>query len=236
MQIGIPKEIKNRDYRVALTPEGAVECPGFPCCSLGFSEAAPYLADITRWVRIGPALVQALPLREMVDIAAALISEDPLALLSAAYLATVKFYVMPKFGDPSFVYIYEKLVAPGEVFSMGETMGDVSLENGFAVSIEPGCNGIEASIVLIAAILAFPAPWKHKFIGLLAGLTAIQGLNLVRIISLFYLGQWNMDIFEWAHLYLWQALIMLDALVVFIVWVRYIPASAKASPPAQAAP
>lgn len=111
-----------------------------------------------------------------------------------------------------------------------------SLENGFAVSIEPGCNGIEASIVLIAAILAFPAPWKHKLIGLLAGLTAIQGLNLVRIISLFYLGQWNMDIFEWAHLYLWQALIMLDALVVFIVWVRYIPASAKASPPAEAAP
>jgi len=98
-----------------------------------------------------------------------------------------------------------------------------SIENGFAVSIEPGCNGIEASIVLIAAILAFPAPWKHKLIGLLIGLCAIQALNLVRIISLFYLGQWNMTYFEWAHLYLWQALIMLDALVVFVIWVRYIP-------------
>jgi exosortase H (IPTLxxWG-CTERM-specific) len=111
-----------------------------------------------------------------------------------------------------------------------------SLENGFAVSIEPGCNGIEASIVLIAAILAFPAPWKHKLMGLLAGLAAIQTLNLVRIISLFYLGQWNMDVFEWAHLYLWQALIMLDALVVFIVWVRFIPASAQAGPAAEATP
>jgi exosortase H (IPTLxxWG-CTERM-specific) len=98
-----------------------------------------------------------------------------------------------------------------------------SLSNGFAVSIQPGCNGIEASIVLIAAILAFPAPWKHRLIGLLAGLAAIQGLNLVRIISLFYLGQWNMTVFEWAHLYLWQALIMLDALVVFVIWVRLIP-------------
>jgi exosortase H (IPTLxxWG-CTERM-specific) len=102
-----------------------------------------------------------------------------------------------------------------------------SLDNGFAVSIEPGCNGIEASIVLIAAILAFPAPWKHKLIGLLAGLTAIQALNLARIISLFYLGQWNMAVFEWAHLYLWQALIMLDALVVFVVWVRLIPRTAS---------
>ena len=77
------EKIANRRtfVRWALTPEGAVECPGFPCCSLGFSEAAPYLADITRWVRIGPALVQALPLREMVDIVASLINGDPLALL-----------------------------------------------------------------------------------------------------------------------------------------------------------
>lgn len=110
-----------------------------------------------------------------------------------------------------------------------------NIQNGFAVSIEPGCNGIEASIVLIAAILAFPAPWKHKLLGLLAGLVAIQALNLVRIISLFYLGQWNMEVFEWAHLYLWQALIMLDALVVFVIWVRLIPASAKPDAPAEAA-
>jgi exosortase H (IPTLxxWG-CTERM-specific) len=98
-----------------------------------------------------------------------------------------------------------------------------SLDTGFAVSIQPGCNGIEASIVLIAAMLAFPAPWKHRLIGLGVGLLAIQVLNLVRIISLFYLGQWDMTLFEWAHLYLWQALIMLDALVVFVVWLRYLP-------------
>lgn len=67
--------------RWALTQQGVVECPGFPCCSLGFNEAAPYLADITRWVRIGPALVQALPVREMVVTVATLINEDPLALL-----------------------------------------------------------------------------------------------------------------------------------------------------------
>jgi len=45
----------------------------------------------------------------------------------------------------------------------------------------------------------------------------------VRVISLFYLGQWNMQAFEWAHLYVWQALIMLDVLVVWLVWVRLLP-------------
>lgn len=95
--------------------------------------------------------------------------------------------------------------------------------NGFAVSIEAGCNGIEAAIVLIAAMLAFPAPWKHRVIGILAGLSAVQVLNIVRVISLFYIGQWNMAAFEWAHLYLWQALIMLDVLIVWLIWIRTLP-------------
>ena len=98
-----------------------------------------------------------------------------------------------------------------------------SSANGFAVSIEAGCNGIEATIVLVAAIFAFPAPWRDKLVGLAAGIVAVQGLNVVRVISLFYLGQWNMQVFEWAHLYVWQALIMLDVLVVWLVWVRLLP-------------
>lgn len=97
--------------------------------------------------------------------------------------------------------------------------------NGFAVSIEPGCNGVEAMLVLLAAILAFPASWRYKLWGLAWGFVAIQGMNLLRIISLFYLGQWSRELFDWAHLYIWQALIMLDALVVFLIWLRYVPAA-----------
>jgi len=96
-------------------------------------------------------------------------------------------------------------------------------DNNAAVAIQPGCNGVEAMIVLTAAVLACPAPWMYRAIGLLIGFLAIQALNLVRIISLFYLLQWNQTLFEWAHLYLWQALIILDALVVFVLWLRTLP-------------
>jgi exosortase H (IPTLxxWG-CTERM-specific) len=99
----------------------------------------------------------------------------------------------------------------------------LSTTNGFAISIEAGCNGVEAAIVLISAMLAFPAPWKHRAIGLLAGLLAVQALNVVRVISLFYLGQWSARAFEWAHLYVWQGLIMLDVLIVWLVWIRTLP-------------
>lgn len=94
--------------------------------------------------------------------------------------------------------------------------------NGFAVSIEAGCNGVEATIVLIAAVVAFPATWRARVMAIGLGFMAIQLLNIVRIISLFYLGNWNLDIFSWVHLYLWPALIMLDVLIVFIVYLRYL--------------
>jgi exosortase H (IPTLxxWG-CTERM-specific) len=94
---------------------------------------------------------------------------------------------------------------------------------GFGVRIERGCNGVEALIILFAAIFSFPAPFKNKVIGFTIGFFAIQILNLVRIVSLFYLGQWNRVAFEWFHLYLWQALIILDAMVVWLIWLRTLP-------------
>ena len=97
-----------------------------------------------------------------------------------------------------------------------------SARTGFGVSIEPGCNGIEAAVVLIAAIVAFPSSWKMKLWGIGLGFIAVQAVNLIRVVSLFFLGQWNMQVFEFAHLYMWQALIMLDVLVVWLLWMRYV--------------
>ena len=109
-----------------------------------------------------------------------------------------------------------------------------SASNGFAIEIERGCNGIEAMIVLAAAVLAFPAPLWHKLIGLAVGFVAIQGLNILRIISLFYLGQWSLTAFEWFHLYIWQALIILDALVVWLIWLKYLPRASHGAAQRQA--
>jgi exosortase H (IPTLxxWG-CTERM-specific) len=100
---------------------------------------------------------------------------------------------------------------------------------GNGISIVAGCSGVEAVLILIAAVLAFPAPWRHKLIGIGLGFVAIQSLNLVRIISLFYLHEWSKVWFDWFHLYLWQALIILDALVFWLIWLRYVPRAAPAT-------
>lgn len=106
------------------------------------------------------------------------------------------------------------------VISSGRVLRDSV--SGFAVSIEAGCNGVEASIVLIAGVLAFPATWGQRLAAITLGFTAIQVLNVLRIVSLFYLGQWNLEIFEWTHLYFWPVLIMLDVLLVFAFYLRWL--------------
>jgi exosortase H (IPTLxxWG-CTERM-specific) len=83
-------------------------------------------------------------------------------------------------------------------------------------------------------MLAFPAPWRHRLAGIAIGVATVQVLNVIRVVTLFYLGQWNEHVFEWAHLYVWQALIMLDVLIVWVIWVKMAP-SGIAPPTSRAA-
>lgn len=133
-----------------------------------------------------------------------------------AWLASLSAAIITPFDD--------SVVAFGKVLQFRDT--------GFAVSIEAGCNGVEATIVLIAAVIAFPATWRQRLAAIAIGFVAIQAMNILRIISLFYLGNWDLDIFSWVHLYLWPTLIMLDVLVVFILYLRYLSQRAPHHAPA----
>ena len=122
-----------------------------------------------------------------------------------------------------------------EVIANGAMLSD--RRTGFGVVIMAGCNGVEAMIVLFAAMMSFPATLKQRLLGLVAGFVAVQSLNLVRILSVFYIGQWSKPLFDWAHLYGWQVLIMLDVLIVWLLWVRLLsraPAIARAPSPIDA--
>ena len=121
------------------------------------------------------------------------------------FIATLSAWIIMPFDD--------------SVIAYGRVISDSA--SGFSISIESGCNGVEATIVLIAAVVAFRANWRQRLFAIVFGFLAIQAANLARIISLFYLGQWNFDVFTWIHLYLWPVLIMLDVLIVFIIFVRY---------------
>ena len=97
---------------------------------------------------------------------------------------------------------------------------------GFAVEMRDGCNAVNVTILLWSAVFAFPASWRMKLLGLAAGSVIIQVLNIIRFVSLFYIGQYSMRWFDFAHEYLWESLLVLDTMVVFWLWVNRVSKSA----------
>jgi exosortase H (IPTLxxWG-CTERM-specific) len=96
--------------------------------------------------------------------------------------------------------------------------GCVVSSSRFAVTIYNGCNGLVTSLIFISGVLAFPARWPDKLIGVVGGLLAIQLVNLLRIVSLFYIGVFLPRYFKHAHIVIWQSLVILFGISLWIVW------------------
>ena len=117
---------------------------------------------------------------------------------------------------------------------MGEqttVTGTLITSTTFAVDVRNGCNGVEAMLILVAAILAFPAPWKARLAGVGVGTVIIQVLNLVRIDTLYLLGKYRPELFEIFHNAIWQVAIVLVAVATFFEWSRRIASTRSLEAP-----
>ena len=96
--------------------------------------------------------------------------------------------------------------------------GTVMRSQQFALDVRNGCNGVEAVILLAAAIIAFPATLRSRLLGMAVAGVAIELLNLVRLSSLFWMGEHYRRIFDFFHVAVWQLLVILAAISIFILW------------------
>jgi exosortase H (IPTLxxWG-CTERM-specific) len=101
----------------------------------------------------------------------------------------------------------------------------------FAVTIYNGCNGLITSLIFISGVLAFPVGWRAKLWGAVGGLLAIQVVNLIRIISLYYIGIYLPQYFSESHIFVWQSLVILAGVTLWIAWAHYATAPARAGRP-----
>ncbi|HKD16810.1 MAG TPA: exosortase H [Thermoanaerobaculia bacterium] len=118
------------------------------------------------------------------------------------------------------------LVALGEKVTVA---GTEIRSGGFAVQIENGCNGVEAALLFGSAVLAFPAPWRRRLLGLVAGFAAIQALNLVRVVSLFWIGAHRPALFNTSHTVIWQSAVVLASVLLFLFWASREPGRREAA-------
>jgi exosortase/archaeosortase family protein len=91
----------------------------------------------------------------------------------------------------------------------------------FQMGIVTGCTALIPTAIFIAAVLAYPCRIRDKIIGILFGIVAIGAVNLVRTVTLFFIGtHFSESVFETAHLLIWQSLVILISIGLWLLWAQ----------------
>jgi exosortase H (IPTLxxWG-CTERM-specific) len=91
----------------------------------------------------------------------------------------------------------------------------------YAMRIVTECTGLVPMAIVVCAVLAYPGTAKQKAIGAALGIVALFVLNLVRTVSLFFIGgHFSSSFFNTAHFLIWQPVMILVAIVLWLFWVE----------------
>ena len=90
----------------------------------------------------------------------------------------------------------------------------------FSISIEMGCDGVEASSLFLAGVVAFPTSWRARLIGFALGIPLIHVINLARLVGLYYAGVYLPSVFEELHVYVAQTIVILFSTAILILWLE----------------
>jgi len=91
----------------------------------------------------------------------------------------------------------------------------------FSVEVAQGCDAIQVCSLLAAAVIAFPVDSRCKLRGLAFGILLLQFLNLMRIVTLFWVGSYFPSVFKTAHEVVWPGILITITIVVWVLWVRW---------------
>jgi exosortase H (IPTLxxWG-CTERM-specific) len=110
--------------------------------------------------------------------------------------------------------------------------GNLVSLGGFAVRIIEECTGIFEVIIFVAAVLAFPTTPRKQAIGLAMGIPLLYVFNLLRILVLIGVGRHWPALFEFMHVYFWQATLILMITSVWLLWIFQVVRDEKGLPAA----
>jgi exosortase H (IPTLxxWG-CTERM-specific) len=156
-------------------------------------------------------------------------------ILIAAYYALA---VLPGFDSALYVYLEANARIAGAILracGQGVEVAGVTVRSGpFAISLRRGCDAIEPAWFFCAAVAAFPVPWRRKRLILPVGTALLLGLNLVRVVSLFYVGKLWPGLYGPVHLEVWPAAFMIAVVALWLAWMRLVKPAPGLSPNADA--
>lgn len=90
----------------------------------------------------------------------------------------------------------------------------------FSFRIVDLCTAVVPMMIFTSAVIAFPSRPKEKALGLLLGIGGLYVVNQIRLVSLFYIGSYVPGIFSATHLLVWQSLMILLAIGLWLFWAQ----------------
>ena len=107
------------------------------------------------------------------------------------------------------------------LFGAGATVAGAQVTSPrFSINISMGCDGVEASSLFLAGVMAFPTSWRARLIGFALGIPLIHAINLVRLVGLYYAGVYLPSVFEELHVYVAQTIVILLSTAILILWLE----------------
>jgi exosortase/archaeosortase family protein len=108
---------------------------------------------------------------------------------------------------------------------LGEPVHQIGIAvNSSAVNLEitPACTGIYQIVVLIAGILAWSGTSRERWHGIALGAAILMGINIFRIITIYYTALAIPDWVPFFHGVFWEGVMVLLVPVYWMYWVNRI--------------
>jgi exosortase H (IPTLxxWG-CTERM-specific) len=153
-------------------------------------------------------------------------------MLIVAFFFFAWFKPIHKIIDVNDVYTQSVVVATSKVLALlgisSASQGSIITLPGLSLDVKFGCNGLEAVMIYSIAVLAYPAHWKKKIVGIAAGFLLLQAANILRIVLLVYSGIHLKNLFEYIHIYIAQGIMIVLSLILFFIYLDHATSSKTA--------
>jgi len=146
-------------------------------------------------------------------------------ILMGGFFLITTLQPIKKIIDVNGLYTKSIVVISSKIMNLlgmpAKYFGTVIMLPSISLDVQFGCNGLEAVMIYSVAVLAYPAEWKKKLFGILAGFFILQTVNLLRIVFLAYASVHFRKLFEFIHIYIAQGIMIALSLGIFFLYLNY---------------
>jgi archaeosortase B (VPXXXP-CTERM-specific) len=88
-----------------------------------------------------------------------------------------------------------------------------------ALFINHECTGVFVLVIYAAFLLAYPASWLQRLVGIAGGVLVLEVVNVVRLVLLTMIASSWPQLFDYFHEYIWQGVFVALLALLVAIWI-----------------